>query len=769
MTIKKAVWLGVILSVFCLYSISIYADLLQDRIDVSVGNYPYDVAIGDSYVWVANSADHTVTRITKSDLSTTNVSVGSSPQHLDLDTNYVWVSNNWDDTVTRIDKSDLSTQDIEVGSNPRGIAVDNNYVWVANSLNNSVTRIKKSDLSTTEISVGIWPFGATVDDNYVWVTNSLSNTVTSIKKSDLSTDTISTGDTPENIAVDDDFAIVINYFDNEITKIDKSDLSTESIDIEDNLGSVAMNDAYVYIATGFNDSLLAFSKNGVYSQDFDAGSTSLGVDADNDYVWVTNYSDSSVSRFTVGELPEGQISGEESVWYLAEGCTDGFDQYVLIQNPNNVDVECAVTFMKQDGNTVEATVTVPATGRYTIYANSYVNNESISTMVECIDGYGIIVERAMYWNAYMDLDGDYAWMDWGGGHCSRGVTETSTTWYLAEGCTNGFDQYVLIQNPGDAEAECDVTFMKEDGSTVGLSVTVPATGRYTIYANDIVPDEAVSTMVDCTNDQEIIVERAMYWDDSGFSWVGGHCSVGVTEASTTWYLAEGCTDGFDEYVLVQNPGEIDAECEVTFMKEDGSTVVHDITVPATGRYTIHVNAVIPNESVSTKVECTNEQGVIVERAMYWNSDIDLSSGSDTLSIDWAGGHCSTGVIVTSPTWYLAEGCTDGFSEYVLIQNPNDSAVSCRATFMKQDGTTVTQDITVPATGRYTIFANDYVPNESVSTMVTCVDGTNIIVERAMYWNSDCYYYDAELGTSDYLGGGDWFGGHCSQGVTGTKN
>ena len=164
-------------------------------------------------------------------------------------------------------------------------------------------------------------------------------------------------------------------------------------------------------------------------------------------------------------------------------------------------------------------------------------------------------------------------------------------------------------------------------------------------------------------------------------------------------------------------------------------------------------------SHSTKVESTNDVPVIVERAMYWDSG----------NISLVGGHNSIGATNTATAWYLAEGCTDGFSEYVLIQNPNDSAVSCRATFMKQDGTTATQDITVPATGRYTIFANDYVPNESVSTMVTCVDGTNIIVERAMYWNSDCYYYDAELGTSDYLGGGDWFGGHCSQGVTGTKN
>jgi|GEM_PF-2253389 len=111
----------------------------------------------NNYVWITNYADNTITRIDKSDLTTTVVSVGTSPQGVAVDNNYVWVANNADNTTTRIDKSDLSTTTINVGSNPIGVSVDSNYVWVANNGDDNVIRIDKSDLTTTVVSVGNQP------------------------------------------------------------------------------------------------------------------------------------------------------------------------------------------------------------------------------------------------------------------------------------------------------------------------------------------------------------------------------------------------------------------------------------------------------------------------------------------------------------------------------------------------------------------------------------------------------------------------------------
>jgi len=72
------------------------------------------------------------------------------------------VTNEYSGNVTRITKSDLSTTTIAAGTLPSGVAIDATYCWVANGTNgsfssNTITRILKSDLSTTTIGVGAGP------------------------------------------------------------------------------------------------------------------------------------------------------------------------------------------------------------------------------------------------------------------------------------------------------------------------------------------------------------------------------------------------------------------------------------------------------------------------------------------------------------------------------------------------------------------------------------------------------------------------------------
>jgi len=73
-------------------------------------------------------------------------------------------------------------------------------------------------------------------------------------------------------------------------------------------------------------------------------------------------------------------------------------------------------------------------------------------------------------------------MYWGGrieGHDSIGVTEPSTHWYLAEGCTNyGFEEYVSIQNPGSSSSKVTFTYTPRPGRRRGsLSASRRAPGK----------------------------------------------------------------------------------------------------------------------------------------------------------------------------------------------------------------------------------------------------------------------------------------------------
>lgn len=452
-----------------------------------------------------------------------------------------------------------------------------------------------------------------------------------------------------------------------------------------------------------------------------------------------------------------------TTWYFAEGCTAwNFSEWILIENPNAADADVTVTFMNEDGQKIEYNFLVIAKSRYTINVNELNPNAAHSTKVQCNNGLGIVVERAMYWGSAANLPSSVEGNGkWTAGHCGMGAPATSNVVYLAEGCTRGFNEYILVQNPNDSEADCTLVLMKTDGSTIERDFTIGAESRHTIKVNDIVPDEDLSAKIVCNNGFGIVAERSMYWGSSG-EWTGGHCNMGVASPLSAWYFAEGCTAfGFDEWILVQNPNVSEVLVRATFMKQNGETIDYDFSVPATGRKSINVNAIVPNESVSAVIKSLNDNKIVAERSMYWSCEATLPSTVEgqavpstaegcTVSIPWKEGHCDSTTLQPNPVWYLAEGATLGtFSEWILIQNPNNSEAIVRITLMKSNGETIEREINVPKTSRFTLNVNEIANGVSLSAKVECTNGLGIMVERAMYFDSDSV---------------KWSGGTCGYGA-----
>ncbi|MBN1289032.1 MAG: C39 family peptidase [Actinobacteria bacterium] len=400
------------------------------------------------------------------------------------------------------------------------------------------------------------------------------------------------------------------------------------------------------------------------------------------------------------------VPGPSDTWYLAEGSTrGGFETWILVQNPNDQDAEVSLTYMTEKGEEAGPSVVIGANSRMTFFVGDTVADTwSVSTKVE--SDLPVIAERSMYGN-------NRTW-----GHDSIGVTEPADTWYLAEGCTNGgFETWILIQNPNDSAAEVTLSYMTADGERRGPTVELPANSRQTFFAADSVPDTwDVSTLV--TSDVPVIAERAMY----GGSRTWGHDSVGVSEPADTWYLAEGCTNGgFETWILIQNPEDVPAEVQLTYMTTEGPVAGPGVTIGPNSRQSFDVAETVPSTwSVSTEV--SSDIPVIAERAMYGNNRT------------W--GHDSRGVSLASNTWYLAEGCTNtGFESWVLVQNPNTGPVDVTLTFMTPGGAITGPAMTLPSNTRYTFNVGDYVPGEwEVSTQVDA--SLPVIAERAMYGDSN---------------------------------
>ncbi len=116
---------------------------------------------------------------------------------------------------------------------------------------------------------------------------------------------------------------------------------------------------------------------------------------------------------------------------------------------------------------------------------------------------------------------------------------------------------------------------------------------------------------------------------------GGHTTLGAAAPSNSWYFAEGFTGGdYDAWLLVQNPNNAEAHLNVTYYVKDGGPIYYSYTVPASQRYSIHVDETpyLGNAQVSAKIE--SDQPVIAERSMYFGQpEPEENTGTPRIIID----------------------------------------------------------------------------------------------------------------------------------------
>ena len=208
-------------------------DRIVSRIDpathavqtIPVGADPAAVTVTGGDVWVANSGDGTVSRISAAaNAVVQKISVGNVPDAIASGPSGIWVADRGDATVDRINPAtgDVTKRDIPVGGQPDGIAVGPGAVWVANGEDGTVTRI---DPATGQpdgpVAVGAGPAGIAITPGAVWVANSLDLTVDRLDPAiGKVTATIGMGDGPSAIAAAADGVWVSDEFDATLRRID---------------------------------------------------------------------------------------------------------------------------------------------------------------------------------------------------------------------------------------------------------------------------------------------------------------------------------------------------------------------------------------------------------------------------------------------------------------------------------------------------------------------------------------------------------------------
>lgn len=451
---------------------------------------------------------------------------------------------------------------------------------------------------------------------------------------------------------------------------------------------------------------------------------------------VTDYAFENV---TSNHTITATFSDQYSTWYLAEGSTAwGFGAAINIQNPNDQDLNANVTYMLKDGTTKVLPVGLPKMSKVAVSPSDTIGNADFSTKVECVQGKTIAVDRTMGWQSGQG--------NASGTTNSIGVTGPSTAWYLPEGSSNwSFETWLLIQNPNDVEASCDVTYMIEGIGPKTVNHVVAAHSRATYKMMDEIG--AADASIKVNSNIGVIPERSMYTAWPAGSGITnrreGHDSIGALKPANDFFLAEGTTAwGFTTYVLVQNPNPTPANVTLTFMTNGGPIADAPFTMPANSRKTVRVNDKHAGMDLSTKVHA--DKPIVAERSMFWT----------TPDIAGQATHDSIGTSSAHMTWFLPDGSVGpddgGYETFTLVQNPNSTPVQVRISYLNEGGKdNVVFTDTVAANARKTYNMGDKYPGTlgaSASIMVESLTaGKKVIVERSMYNNG-------RWGGSDTIGG-----------------
>jgi hypothetical protein len=325
-----------------------------------------------------------------------------------------------------------------------------------------------------------------------------------------------------------------------------------------------------------------------------------------------------------------------------------------------------------------------------------------------------------------------------------GVSTAPTTTYFAEGYTgtaavNGratFTEKLYLFNPSAVASAVTTTYYVYDTAhnthtTVTAHDTVAAGSTVVRSVNaDAGNDRNVSIVVQASSG--ITAETVIGRLAPDGTVLDADSSQGSSVLSHTWYLAEGYTGAsLQEYLTIFNPSGADAHAQVQYLPSDTpAPAAQAVTVPAGGRVTINVRAVynglVKHGSRSIGISVTADQGVVVDRSMYWGD------GAGSGKYGYAIGPGLTAGQTLQTFSYLPT--SNGSQSFVTVLNPTGTAASTSLALRDRfGGSLLTTSATIGAGQRHTFVLPTLIGGNFGPVTGILASSVAVVAEAGLYF------------------------------------
>jgi len=312
-----------------------------------------------------------------------------------------------------------------------------------------------------------------------------------------------------------------------------------------------------------------------------------------------------------------------------------YSSFVTILNPpGGQTANVTVTYIGAGGQLGTTTLVVPPGQRGATYPQILGITRQCAMYVH--SDQPVMVERPMYFStSRSNISGPVT-----GAATIVGAPAPGKDWLFAEGYTgSNFHEYMVLANfDSSVTANATINLEYSNGQVNPTTVSIPPLSQYIFDVNAASANFASSTQehsAEVTSDTPIVVQRQEYFRFNG-TIPGGTDVMGKPgPAGSTYSFAEGyTTNGFNEFLTLQNPTTTSEQVAVTIYLANSIMTQQMVTVGPQTRVTLNINSIVvpiaqanptAGYEVAMSVQAVNGT-LVAERPMYFNYMNGLAFG-----------------------------------------------------------------------------------------------------------------------------------------------